>query len=164
MQSRSAPIVVLKVNGITMPVDIRELSPRSIRLLNRVDNRILTPFFYALGIDKRHIELDPATLVRASGRLNEPAEIYFTALAPAELQSSNSELQVGRYGNPRLLETVIKWLDASAKSSRTRRLRGNATSRRSTRPSIERSVSGSSSSLASPVRINTIARWSIRPG
>ncbi|BCB22114.1 hypothetical protein [Bosea sp. ANAM02] len=115
MQSRSAPIVVLKVNGITMPVDIRELSPRSIRLLNRVDNRILTPFFYALGIDKRHIELDPATLVRASGRLNEPAEIYFTALAPAELQSSNSELQVGRYGNPRLLETVIKWLDASAK-------------------------------------------------
>lgn len=115
MQSRSAPIVVLKVNEIPMPVDIRELSPRSIRLLNRVDSRILTPLFYALGMDKRHVELDPATLLRASGRLNEPAEIYFTAIAPAELLSSDAELQIGRYGNPRLLETIIKWLDASAK-------------------------------------------------
>lgn len=115
MQSRRAPIVVLKVNDILMPVDIRELSPRSIRLLNRVNDRILTPQFYSLSMDKRHIELSPATLLRASGRLNEPAEIYFTALAPAEIQSSNTELQVGRYGNPRLLETVMKWLDAAAK-------------------------------------------------
>ncbi len=115
MQSRRAPIVVLKVHGILMPIDIRELSPRAIRLLNCVDNRILTPLFYALPMDKRHIELDPGILVRAAGRLNEPAEIYFTALAPAELQVASPELQIGRYGNPRFLETVVRWLDASAK-------------------------------------------------